>query len=174
MFSFLSRFKHQQEMRESKDEILIGEIVLAMQRLGAPAIGFHADAGLQYVRYKPISDPVLNSVVLILDRKTGDSALQQAIIGSKAIITVQAEVKNYLADPDDLLHMYRTDLQNIFKMPLLGEIRLDHQLNSVLATKKVIIDIDNYILNPEAQTRLYNLLGSTIHELREALRRYKK
>ena len=131
MFSFLSRFKHQQEMRESKDEILIGEMVLAMQRLGAPAIGFRADAGLQYVRYKPISDPVLNSVVLTLD-------------------------------------------QNIFKMPLLGEIRLDHQLNSVLATKKVIIDIDQYILNPEAQTRLYNLLGSTIHELREALRRYKK
>jgi len=40
MLSFLSQFKHNQEMRESKDEILIGEIVRGMSRLKAPATGF--------------------------------------------------------------------------------------------------------------------------------------
>ena len=55
------------------------------------------------IRFKPLNDPVLHSVVITLDRKTGGSALQQAIIGSKATITVQAEVKNYMADPDDLI-----------------------------------------------------------------------
>ena len=35
---------------------------------------------------------------------------------------------------------------NIFKVPMLGDVRLDHQLNSILATKKNLIDIDAYIL----------------------------
>jgi hypothetical protein len=175
MFSFLSQFKHSQEIRESKDEILIGEMVRAMARMGFPAVGFQAGTGQQAIQFKPLNDPVLNLIVVILDRKTGDSMLQQAIIGSKATVTVQAEVKNYLADPDDLVRMYRTDFANIFKMPFLGEVRLDHQLNSVLATKRVFIDIDNYILKGEESARgLAQLLTGLIGELREKLAPYKK
>jgi len=176
MLSILSNFKHGQEMRESKDEILIGEIVRAMARLRYPAIGFHAVTGEQAIRFKPRQDPVLHSVTIILDRKTGGSAIQDALIGSKAVITFQAEVKNYLADPDDLLHMYKTDLQNIFKMPLLGDVRLDHQLNSVLATKKVVSDIDQ-LLPKGTEAGLKNLitfLQTHIDSLREKLAKYKK
>jgi hypothetical protein len=175
MFSFLSQFKHSQEMRESKDEILVGEIVRAMSRLQAPATGFFAGTGEQTVRFKPLNDPLLNAVVITLDRKTGGSALQQAIVGSKATVTVQAEVKNYLADPDDLIHMYRTDLANIFKIPMLGDVRLDHQLNSVLATKKVMIDLDQYILKGEESAQhTTQLLNSILTELRQKLAPYKK
>ncbi len=175
MFSFLSNFKHNQEMRESKDEILIGEIVRAMARLQCPAIGFIASTGQQNVRFKPLSDAVLHSVIITLDRKTGGSALQQAVIGSKATITIQAEVKNYLADPDDLVKMYRTDIANIFKVPMLGDVRLDHQLNSILATKKQLIDIDAYILKGEdSAQRLSQLLNGVISELRQKLGPYKK
>ncbi|MEW6735149.1 MAG: hypothetical protein AB1489_27910 [Acidobacteriota bacterium] len=175
MLSFLSKFKHSQEMRESKDEILIGELVRAMTRMNCPAIGFRADTDLQLIRFKPISDPVLHSVIITVDRKTGGGAIQQAIIGSKAVVTLQAEIKNYLADPDDLIKMYRTDLQNIFKFPMLGDVRLDHQLNSILATKKVFLDIDDYILKGnESATRLTQLLTTTINELREKLAPYKK
>jgi hypothetical protein len=175
MFSFLSKFQHRQEMRESKDEMLIGELVVAMAQRRSPAIRFHADTGRQAVTFKPVDDAVLHTITVILDRKTGDSALQQALIGSKATLTVQAEVKNFMADPDDLVHMYRTDLQNIFKMPLLGDIRLDHQLNSVLATRKLIIDIDGHIGTDEASAkRLSDLLSKTIDELRVRLQPYKK
>jgi hypothetical protein len=175
MFSFLNQFKHGQEMRESKDEILLGEIVRAMSRMNMPAMGFRADMGLQHVRFKPVNDKVLNSVIVVVDRKTGGGMIQQAVIGSKAIIRVQAEVKNYLADPDDLVHMYRTDLANIFKFPMLGDIRLDHQLNSVLATKQVWIDIDDYILKGEESiSRMTELLQSLVTELRDKLAPYKK
>lgn len=175
MLSFLSQFKHNQEMRESKDEILVGELVRAMSRLQAPATGFFAGTGEQTLRFKPLNDPLLNSILLRLDRKTGGSALQQAIVGSKATITVQAEVKNYLADPDDLVHMYRTDLANIFKIPMLGDVRLDHQLNSILATKKVMIDIDDYILKGEdSAQRTAQLLNGLLTELRQKLAPYKK
>lgn len=175
MLSFLSKFQHRQEMRESKDEILIGEMVFAMAHLRSPAIGFHASDDWQAVTFKPQDDPVLHSVTIILDRKTGSSALQQALIGSKATLTFQAEVKNYLADPDDLIHMYRTDLQNIFKFPMLGDTRLDHQLNSVLATRKMVIDIDTYILKgAESTSRLTELLRNAVDDLRGKLAQYKK
>ena len=175
MFSFLSNFKHGQEMRESKDEILVGEIVRAMARLQCPAMSFMATTGQQNVRFKPLSDALLHSVIITLDRKTGGSALQQAVLGSKATITIQAEVKNYLADPDDLVKMYRTDIANIFKVPMLGDVRLDHQLNSILATKKNLIDIDAYILKgEESAQRLSQLLSGVIGELRQKLAPYKK
>lgn len=175
MFSLVSKFKHSQEMRASKDEILVGEIVRVMARLGNPAIGFQATEGEQLLRFKPTQDPVLYSIIIMLDRKTGGSAIQEALIGSKAVIRVQVEVKNYLADPDDLIKMYRTDLQNLFKMPVLGSVRLDHQLNSVFATKQTIIDIDKYVLKgDESINNLTQLLTSTIDELREKLKPYKK
>jgi hypothetical protein len=175
MLSFLNQFKHGQEMRESKDEILVGELVRAMARLGCPAFGFVAGTGEQYVKFKPVRDPLLNSIILLVDRKTGGSMLQQAIIGSKASLTFTAEIKNLLADPDDLIKMYRTDLQNIFKMPMFGDVRLDHQLNSVLATKRVMIDIDDYILKGEESVgRTTQLIQSVVGELREKLAPYKK
>lgn len=175
MLSFLNQFKHGQEMRESKDEILVGEVVRAMSRLGCPAFGFVAGSGEQLVRFKPFRDPLLNSIIIVVDRKTGGSALQQAVLGSKAVLAFTAEIKNLLADPDDLIKMYRTDLQNIFKMPMLGDIRLDHQLNSVLATKRVMIDIDDYILKGEESVgRTTQLVQSVVGELREKLAPYKK
>jgi hypothetical protein len=175
MLGLLNQFMHKREMRESKDEILVGEIVRAMARLGCPAYGFLTDATSQSVRFKTKSDPVLHSIVIRVDRKTGGSALGEALIGSKAVLTFQAEVKNLLADPDDLIHMYRTDLQNIFKMPIMGDVRLDHQLNSVLATKKVFIDLDEYILKGEdGVARTTHLLQQIISELKGRLAQYKK
>lgn len=134
-----------------------------------------ASTGQQNVRFKPLSDALLHSVIITLDRKTGGSALQQAVIGSKATITVQAEVKNYLADPDDLVKMYRTDIANIFKVPMLGDVPLDHQLNSILVSKKNLIDIDAYILKGEERAQqLSQLLNGVIGELRQKLAPYKK
>ena len=173
--SFLARFKHKQEMRESRDEILIGEIVLAMAKQRCPAIGFSANMGIQSVRFKPTQDKLLNSITITLDRKTGGSALQEAIIGNKAVINVVAEVKNYLADPDDLLEMYRTDMQNVLKFPMLGQVKLDHQLNTVYATRQSIIEINDYLPNGGKRTdRLEKLLLSVITELKEKLAPYKK
>lgn len=175
MLSMLANFKNKAEARESKDEVLIGEMVFAMAHLGCPAIGFSAGTDLQYVRFKPVNDEVLFSFTVVLDRKTGDSALQQAVIGSKATLTFVGEVKNHIADPDDLVHMWRTDMSNMFRSPWLGDIKLDHQLNSVTATKKQIIDIDEYSSpTPEGRQRLSQLLGGTMHEMREKLAPYKK
>jgi hypothetical protein len=175
MLSMLSKFKNNAEARESKDENLIGEVVFAMAHLGCPAIGFSAGTDRQFVRFKPIKDGVLYSMTVVLDRKTGDSALQQAVIGSKATLRFVGEVKNHLADPDDLVAMFKTDMANLFRSPWMGDIKLDHQLNSVTATKKQIVDIDDLLgADPASRERLSGLLRSTMDELREQLVPYKK
>ena len=173
MFSILANFKHKQEMRESKDEILVGEIVRTMSRLGCPAIGFIANNDFQATRFRPGNTELFNSIIIQLDRKVGGAL--SALVGSQATLLVQAEVKNYLADPDDLIQMYRTDLANIFTMPMLGGIKLDHQLNSVLGTKKILINIDDYILKgDESVNKLSDLIVGIIEELEGKLKPFKK
>lgn len=175
MFSLLQNFAHKAEIRESKDEILVGEIVRAMARQHCPTIQFTASNDIQRVRFRTVRDPVLHSVFVTLDRKTGTGALSAALVGSKATLTVTAEIKNRMADPDDLIKMYRTDLANLFKMPVLGGTKLNHELNSVLATTTVVIDIDDYVLKGDKGVeKLVGLLSKTIDALREKLKPYKK
>lgn len=175
MLSFLANFANKAEIRESKDEMLVGEIVRAMARRSWPATAFRANDDRQWVRFKTVGDPILANVYVTLDRKTGGSALQEAIIGSKATLTIAAEIKNMLTDPDDLVNMYRTDLANIFKLPVMGGIKLNHELNSVFATTTTMIDIDTYVNKGEpGVTALSGLLGGTVDKLREKLQGYKK
>lgn len=175
MFGLMAKFNHKAEIRESKDEILVGELVRAMARQRYTAIQFRADEGRQRVKFRALGDAVLDHVYLVLDRKTGTGMVSAALLGSKATLTISAEVKNYLADPDDLVQMFRTDLANIFKLPILGGIKLNHELNSVFATTTLVIEIDHYLFKGETGTQaLMGLLNQKIAELKERLAPYKK
>lgn len=175
MFGILQGFTNRAELRESKDEILIGEVVRAMARRGYPAIAFRADSDWQRVRFKTPTDPMLFSIFVTLDRKTGTGALSQAILGSKATLRITCEVKNRLSDPDDLVAMYKTDLANIFKMPVIGGIKLNHQMNSVFATTQQLIEIDQYVMKgDEGATKLAALLEGIEGKLKEKLQPFKK
>jgi len=175
MFKLLNQFNHKAEIRESQDEMLVGEIVRAMARQGHPAVAFRAHNDRQVMRFKTIRDPVLHSVWITLDRKTGTGALSQAVLGSKATLRVMAEVKNRMTDPDDVLKMYQTDLANLFKMPALGGIKLNHELNSVYATTTTVIEIQRYVMKGQPGVdALVTLLDGTIDKLRDKLAPYKK
>lgn len=177
MLKLLTDFAARSEARESRDEAVIGEIVAAMGRQGFPTIEFSTgtsvDTGFQAIKFATPADPVLHTVTVILDRKTGGSALQEKVIGSKATIRMVAEVKNFVADPDDLLAMWRTDAQNILRMPMMGQVRLDHRLNSVIATKQILVELTE-LDGPEDRARVEQLLWGVYNELREALVPYKR
>jgi len=175
MLGLLNKFNNKAEIRESKDEILVGELVRAMARQGCPAINFWSNNDYQRVRFKCPKDPVLSSIIVTLDRKTGTGVVSGALFGSKATLTIAAEVKIYLTDPDDIVNMYRTDLANLFKLPVLGGIKLNHELNSVYATTALLIDIDNYVLKGEQGVQGFmGVLGQSVAALREKLAPYKR
>jgi len=175
MLGLLSSFAHKAEIRESKDEMLVGEIVRAMARQGFPAIMFRADDDKQILRFRTVGDPLLHSVYITLDRKTGTGALSSAVLGSKATLRTTAEVKNLLTDPDDIVNMYKTDLANLFKMPVIGGVKLNHELNSVYATTQTMLEIDHFVMKGDAGVEaLTKMLSATIGKLREKLEPYKK
>ena len=175
LLSIVNQFKHKGEIRESKDEILIGEVVYILSHRGWPTIGFRADGDYQFLRFKTPKDPLLHSLIVRLDRKTGTGAVSSALVGSKATLYLKGEVKNMMADPDDLLKQWSTDFKNILKVPIMGQVKLNHELNSVFAEKGTVIEIDHYVLKgEEGRGRLTQLIDTTIEELRGKLAPYKK
>ncbi|MEM9553788.1 MAG: hypothetical protein AAGC60_05995 [Acidobacteriota bacterium] len=175
MLGFLNQFAHKAELRESKDEILLGELVRVASRKGWPTISFQAGSDRQRVRFLTVGDPLLYSLFVTLDRRTGSGMIGEKLLGSKATLAFSAEIKNRLADPDDLVHMFRTDLANVFKMPVIGGVKLNHELNSVFATVTKIIEIGDFVLQGQQGTaQLQQMLDSTVGELRSKLEPYKK
>lgn len=167
-------FKHKAEIRESKDEILIGEIVRVMGRKGHVADEFAADGETQRVRFR-MRDDVLSYVHVALDRKTGEGRVASAVIGSKATITIAGEVRNHLSDPDDVVSMWKSDFKNIAKIGLRGNVKVNHELNSIVGKTTDLIEIDKMVLKgEEGLTRLTEHLEDRIARVREALAQYKK
>lgn len=174
ILGFFSGRANTRELRESKDERLIGEIVRAMARRGWPTTQIQADSDRQRVRFRAVGDPVLHNAYVTLDRRTGGSAIGDAVLGSKATLTLTGEIKNRLSDPDDLVRLVRTDMANLLKVPAFGEIRVNHELNSVFATTTLLIDINGYVDDPKALRELDDLMGETFAKLAWKLRELKR
>ena len=174
ILDLVSKFAHKAEIRESYDEILIGEVVYDMCRRGWPSEQFAGSSDdKQVLHFRSIGDPHFHSVKFRLDRKTG-GAVADKIIGAKATFYITAEVKNQFADPDDLLNQWSTDFKNIAKIPLLGQVKVNHELNSILAEKGSLIEIKDYINGPEERKKLHAMINATLEELRGHLAKYKR
>jgi hypothetical protein len=173
LLDFFANRERKAELRESKDEIMVGEIVRAMSRKGWPTVHFFSTDDFQRVKFKAITDPVLSSIYVTLNRVTGTGAVGSALFGSKATLFVTCEVRNYLADPDDLVSMYKTDLANLFKLSW-KDVRVNHEYNAIHGTTKRVVEIGNYVDKPEGVQQLVQLLDHEIGRIREKLADYKK
>ncbi len=174
VMSFFADRERNAELRESKDEMMVGEIVRVMARRGWPAVSFLANSDFQRVAFKAITDPVLSKVYVTVDRKTGSGAISAAVVGSKATIAITCEVRNFLADPDDLVAMYRTDLANLFKISW-GDVKINHEYNAIMGTTAHVIDIDQFVGKGEQGIAyLGQFLDQQILRIREKLAPYKK
>lgn len=148
----------------SKDEMVFGEIVRIMEKEGYPCIGFHAAPGYQSGRFL-IDGPVLFALRVTLDKKIAGAGLMQ----------LTAEVRNKLADPDDMIAMFKTDFSNIMKVPLLGQIKVNHEYNTVFATTTTVKNISSYVDNKVVNAqRLRSDLMEIVAKLEETLRKFKK
>jgi hypothetical protein len=174
VLSITGNFKHKAEIRESKNEILVGEIVRAMARQGHRADEFTADGDQQRVRFR-CRDEVLSYIHVTLDRKTGQGRIAGAVGGSKATLSIGGVAKNLLADPDDVVRMWKTDFKNIAKIGMGGQVKLNHELNHVVGRTTDLIEIDDFVLRGDIGVALLVAhLDDRIGRVREALRPYKK
>jgi hypothetical protein len=149
----------------SKDETVFGEIVRIMEKQGYPCIGFHAAPGFQSGRFL-LQGPVLFALTVTLDKK----------IAGKGLMSLTAEVRNKLADPDDMIAMFKTDFSNLVKIPLLGQIKVNHEYNTIYAKSTTLASISSYVESKGVvnASKLKTDLMEIVARLEETLRRFKK
>jgi hypothetical protein len=174
LFNSMANHAHKSELRESKDEIICGEIIRGLSHRGWRCHRIVATSDRQQMGFKLPGDPVLSAVYVVVDRKSGSGAISQAM-GSKTLIGFTAEMRNKVSDPDDLATMWRTDLANLFKMPVAGEVRINHQLNAVNARTYHMADLDQYVSGHSVDAgQLVDWIVGQVDALREHLRPLKK
>lgn len=175
LFKAIGDVAHSKALTQSKDEIVLGEVIHYFVRNGHSLIhianGTKASPGYT-VRFK-MNDDVLYTIEYKIDRKV--SGMKSKIVGSQSVITVVATVKNYVVEPEEVIKMYKTDFTNIGKIPLLGSIKVDHDLNYVVATAQSINDLNKYVNKTTIdQNELHNDISDMIAQLHEKLEPFKK
>jgi len=174
LLNALNSYAHKSELRESKDEIVFGEVVRGLSHHGWACHQLVAHGDRQQVGFKVPGHDVLSAVSIVIDRRTGSGAVSQAL-GSKTTVGLAAEMRNKVTDPDDLATMWRTDFANLFKVPVAGEVRINHQLNTVNARTFQLVNLDDYVSGSAVNTdALVAWVVQQVDALRERLRPLKK
>lgn len=150
---------------QAKDEMVFGEIVRIFDKKGYPCIEFKVDSGCQSGRFLLRSE-ILFSVTVTLDKK----------IGGAGILTLKGEVRNKLADPDDMIEMFKTDLMNIGKFGFGGQIKVNHEYNAVYAHTNLLKNISSYLSGKGVvdSARLEADIWEYVDKLEDTLRKFKK
>ncbi len=174
LFNAMTNYAHKSELRESKDEIVCGQIVAGLSHHGWRPYRIVADSDKQTLGFKLPGDEVLSAVYIMVDRKSGSGAISQSM-GSRTVIGFTAEMRNKVTDPDDLATMWRTDFANLFKIPVAGEVRINHQLNTINARTFHLVNLDDYVSGSAVNTDpLVMWIVQQVNDLRERLRPLKK
>lgn len=165
LLKFFSDISQSMTEFSAKDEIVFGEIVRIFQKKGYPCIGFQADDGYQSGRFL-IQGEVLFAIRVVLDKK----------IAGAGLLSITAEVRNKMADPDDMIKMFKTDFSNIAKIPLLGQIKVNHEYNTIFATSTTVKKISSYIESKGVvnAAQLEADLMDIVNRLEDTLREFKK
>ena len=133
---------------------------------GQPVITFNASEGCQSARFL-LKNDVLFALTVTLDKK----------IGSASLLSMTAEVRNKLADPDDMIEMFKTDFGNLTKIPLFGQVKVNHEYNTIYAHVSAVKSLNTYLGDQVGDVKTDVLgqdLDAMIEQLTEALRPYKK
>jgi len=174
LFNAMTNHAHKSELRESKDEIICGELIRGLSHRGWRCHRIVAHSDRQTIGFKLPGDPVLSAIYLLIDRKSGSGAIS-ASLGSRTVIGLTAEMRQKVTDPDDLAIMWKTDLANLFKIPAAGEVRVNHQLNTVNARTYSMINLDQYVSGSSVTAGpLVDWVVGQADGLRERLRPLKK
>lgn len=175
VFDAVNKFNAKSTIRESKDEMLLGELVRSLSRRGFVADRFVANEGEQLVRFRAPADDSLTYLWLGLDQWAGTGRVTAKIAGARASLRLNAELKLELTDPDDFVEVWRTGAANVLKVPAFGQVKLQHRVTTVSARATSQINIDDYVLHGEAGTEaMLGFLDERVAELREALRPYER
>ncbi|AAB99284.1 TPA: hypothetical protein HA335_05990 [Methanocaldococcus jannaschii] len=144
IFDLAKKITHSREYTKSIDEIFVGELINFMYKNGAVLTEINSPTESSHsLTFKFVNHPVLHILRITVDRKI--EGMASKILGSQSVLTFEAVIKNDLVEPNDVLVMYQTDFKNMFKIPIFGKVKINHDLNYIIATTTYIEDLGKYI-----------------------------
>ncbi len=174
IFDFAANRSHKIELRDSIDEIFIGELIHYMYKNNAVLVELQSiDENNHELSFKFKDNPVLYLLNINISRKVGGVASK--IVGSQSTISFEAVIRNEVVEPEDIVKMYKSDFKNIAKTSLFGNIVIDHDLNYIYAKTQHIKNLNKYVNNGKVnKEEIYNDIDEVINKLIEHLAPLKK
>ena len=174
MRDLISQFRHKADFHESCDEIVIGEVIRAMARLGYPSVSFRLQGEGKLVQFRTVDHPRLHSVYVVIDqprtRQGGGAAVALAMAGSRVNLRITAEARCRSTDAATLVRLARSAAHRESAKSFEGEIRVEREVSSVLAHTSRDVDLDHHVGQGVNGTRmLVALLRTTVEALAEAI-----
>ncbi|WP_457612222.1 hypothetical protein [Methanocaldococcus sp.] len=148
VFDIIRKFEHSKELNKAVDEIFVGEIINYMYKNDAYLVDIISSESSHFLSFR-FKNNFLYMLNISLDRKV--EGLASKIIGSQSVMSIEAIIRRELVEPEDVIKMIETDLKNIFKIPMFGNVKIDHNLNYIIAKTSYIIDLNKFIKDKEVK-----------------------
>jgi len=151
---------HRRELEESREEILIGEVIAWMAEAGYPVIGIASDVDYQRIRFRTPKDPVVHSVLVAVDRIHSTK--------HQASLMIRGEARVYASSPDEILSTH-LKLEKMMAQPLKpGEWKVSRQTNTLFAATERTVHLTE-LLSDKGRGELGKTLKKTLASLKDTL-----
>ena len=167
MHDLIRQFPPRPATTGNRNELVVGEVVRAMARLGHPSVLFRIRETQQVLSFRPVDHAHVTALHVTIHRPTGNTALSTAMFGNQVRLDVVAERRQRQSHPAELLDAARAQAA-----PTEADngVRIEQEHSSILASTHVDIDIDSLRSPGEPLTApLESLMRSTIQMLEQAL-----
>ncbi len=174
LFDIGKTLSRKRELRESKDEIFLGELINYIYKNGGVLVDIKTDGESNHtLTFRYVNHPIIHFLKVGVSRKV--DGLMSNIVGSQSVLSFEVIIRNEIVEPEDIIRMYHTDLQNMFKIPAFGNVKIDHDLNYIIAKTNYIIDLNKFVdSNGVNREELISKLDEIINLLIDHLKPLKK
>jgi hypothetical protein len=163
----IRKFSTRAHAADGCNEVVIGEVIRAMARLGHPSILFRIRDDRQILSFRATHHPTITTFHVIFDHISGQTLLSEAMFGNQIRLHVVAEQRQRLSHPAELLRAAELQHAHAWEQ---DEVSISQEQSSTLATTTVDVQPDQLNQsNPSASKTLSTLLQAAIENLSSAL-----
>ena len=167
MHDLIRKFPAHASAKDGRNELVIGEVIRAMARLGHPSILFRIREDRQVLSFRAATHPTITTLHVFIERVAGSTVLTTAMFGNRVSLHVVAEQRLRLDNPAELLRAARIQCGPAWQQ---GEVRVAQEQSSTMASIRIHLESDPFAQSASnAAGRLAETMASAIETLSNAL-----
>lgn len=165
----LPEFAPKAELRDSKDEIVVGELIAGLLAHGWRCVRIVSAPQHHQLRFTLPSGDVLSAAHVAVDRRAS-SGLVEAAGGAQTLLGFAAEMTSSDSGLERARRSLRENSPAAATPPIPGEVRVEHQVGSVIARTYHVVNLDDYVQGTNVGTSaLVDWAKEQVDQLRESL-----